>query len=70
MYAPGRELPLEVLGRGRVVARVNDRREISYHGIPGMAWRVTLTLPDGARVEGLQVGSQALRFLDPRWRLA
>ena len=70
MYPAGRDVPLHLLGAGPVTGRVEARREISYHGIPGMAWRVTLRLPDGDRVEGLQVGREPLRFIDPRVRLA
>ncbi|MFN8122301.1 MAG: hypothetical protein U0237_07715 [Thermoleophilia bacterium] len=70
MYPTGGDVTLQVLGSGRVTARIEERREIGYHGIPGMARRITLRLPDGVRVEGLQVGRGTLRFLDPRVRLA
>jgi hypothetical protein len=67
---PGAAVPLEVLGTGRVTATVERRVPMSYHGIPGMAWRVTLRLPGGGTAEALQVGADRLRFLDPRVRLA
>jgi hypothetical protein len=70
MYPTGGDVTLEVLGTGRVTARIEERRDIGYHGIPGMARRITLRLPDGGTVEGLQVGGAPLRFVDPRVRLA
>jgi hypothetical protein len=61
---------LHVLGAGRVRGTVERRRPISYHGIPGMAWRLTVRLPGGGTAEALQVGGGRPRFADPRVRPA
>jgi hypothetical protein len=65
---PGEVLDLEVLGRGRVRAVVTRRAPLDWHGLRGMAWRVSLTLPDGEIAEAIQVGREPLTFLDPRVR--
>ena len=48
----GDTVPLEVLGRGRVDALVVGREEMDWHGIPGLAWRLRLELPDGGSASG------------------
>ncbi len=63
---PGEPLDVEVLGAGRQVALVESVEEMSYHGIPGFAWRVRLRLPDGTRVEGLRLRDGHTWFADPR----
>jgi hypothetical protein len=68
--APGETLDLEVLGRGRVTAVVTARDPLDWHGIPGMAWRVSLRLPGGERAQAIQVGAERLTFLDPTVRAA
>jgi hypothetical protein len=66
--APGEVLDLDVLGRGRVSAVVTRRAPLDWHGLRGMAWRVSLSLPDGETAEAIQVGRERLTFLDPRIR--
>jgi hypothetical protein len=66
----GDTVPLEVLGRGRVDARVVRREEMDWHGIPGLAWRIQLELPDGTLADAMQIGEERLTFLDPRHRVA
>jgi aryl-alcohol dehydrogenase-like predicted oxidoreductase len=68
--AEGEDYALWVLGRGRVVATVERRAPLDWHGIHGLAWRVRLRLPDGEAVDGMQVGDGAVTFLDPRVRAA
>lgn len=68
--APGETLDLEVLGRGRVAAVVTARDPLDWHGIPGLAWRVTLRLPGGDRAEAIQIGRERLTFPDPTVRAA
>ena len=65
---PGEPLDIEVLGAGRQVALVESVEEMSYHGIPGFAWRVRVRLPDGARVDGLRLRDGHTWFADPRVR--
>jgi hypothetical protein len=65
---PGEHLHVEVLGAGRQVARVESVEEMSYHGIPGFAWRVRVRLPDGIRVDGLHLRDGHMWFADPRVR--
>ena len=67
---PGEALDLEVLGRGRVTAVVTRRAPLDWHGIPGLAWRVTVRLPGGEEAQALQIGRDRLTFLDPRVRVA
>ncbi len=67
---PGGALDLEVLGRGRVTAVVTRRAPLDWHGIPGLAWRVTVRLPGGDEAQALQIGRERLTFLDPRVRVA
>jgi hypothetical protein len=58
---------MHVLGRGRVTARVERREPLDWHGLRGLAWRVTVRLPGGAAAEALQVGGSRPTFLDPRY---
>lgn len=67
---PGVRVRLNALGSGVAEATVLSRVPIDYHGMSGMAHRVTLELPNGDRPEALQVGTERLRFLDPRYSLA
>jgi hypothetical protein len=53
-----------------VVATVERRAPLDWHGNQGLAWRVRLRLPDGEAVDGMQVGDGAVTFLDPRVRAA
>jgi hypothetical protein len=59
-------LPLVVLGVGRAEGRVARRRPLDWHGIPGLAWKLEVDLPDGTRAEAMQIGSSTPVFLDPR----
>jgi hypothetical protein len=68
--APGEAIAIEVLGRGLVTARVERRDPLEWHGLRGLAWRVTVRLPGGAVAEGIQVGGSRPTFLDPRYRAA
>ncbi len=66
----GEGIALEVLGLGRVTAVVERVDELVQEGVRGLAWRVTLRLPDGTAAHGIQRGRARLAFLDPRHRLA
>lgn len=44
--------------------------ELVQEGVPGLAWRVVLVLPDGTRAHGIKRGNARLAFLDPRHRVA
>ena len=69
--APGDAIRLEVLGAGvreGTVERVDEVRPMG--GLPGMAWRLVVRLPDGARTEAVVFGDAAPAFLDPRYRAA
>lgn len=68
--AVGEGIALEVLGLGRVTAVVERVDELVQEGVRGLAWRVTLRLPDGTTAHGIQRGRARLAFLDPRHRLA
>lgn len=68
--AVGEEIALEVLGMGRVTAVVERVDELVQEGVRGLAWRVTLRLPDGTAAHGIQRGRARLAFLDPRHRVA
>src|SRR5262245_16466676 len=63
-------MEVEALGSGRVPARLERREPMSYHGIPGLACRLTLRLADGRAVEAIQVGPASPAVLDPRFRIA
>jgi hypothetical protein len=67
---PGDEIPLQVLGLGRVTAVVERVEELVQEGVRGLAWRVVLRLPDGSRAHGIKRGNARLAFLDPRHRVA
>ncbi len=66
----GEEIALEVLGLGRVAAVVERVDELVQEGVRGLAWRVTLRLPDGTLAHGIQRGRARLAFLDPRHQVA
>lgn len=66
----GDVVALEVLGLGRVDATVESTSELVQEGVRGLAWRITLTLPDGTRAHGIQRGNARIAFLDPRHRIA
>ena len=66
----GEGVDLEVLGAGRVTAVVERVEELVQEGVRGLAWRVTLRLPDGSRAHGIQRGRATMAFLDPRHRVA
>ncbi|MBJ7455093.1 MAG: hypothetical protein JHC74_03435 [Thermoleophilia bacterium] len=68
--AVGEGIALEVLGMGRVTAVVERVDELVQEGVRGLAWRVTLRLPDGTAAHGIQRGRARLAFLDPRHRVA
>lgn len=68
--AVGEGIALEVLGLGRVTAVVERVDELVQEGVRGLAWRVTLRLPDGSAAHGIQRGRARLAFLDPRHRVA
>ena len=66
--AVGDEIALEVLGLGRVPGVVERIDELVQEGVRGLAWRVTLRLPDGTTAHGIQRGRARVAFLDPRHR--
>lgn len=68
--AVGDEIDLEVLGLGRVPGVVERVEELVQEGVRGLAWRVTLRLPDGTTAHGIQRGRARMAFLDPRHRIA
>lgn len=68
--AVGDEIALEVLGLGRVPGVVERVDELVQEGVRGLAWRVTLRLPDGSSAHGIQRGRARMAFLDPRHRVA
>ena len=68
--AVGEEIDLEVLGLGRVPGVVERVEELVQEGVRGLAWRVTLRLPDGTTAHGIQRGRARMAFLDPRHRIA
>lgn len=59
---------VEVLGVGAVCATVEDMEPARYHGIPGLVWRVPVSLPDGTRCVGFATASGERWFADPRVR--
>ena len=62
---------MEVLGDGVVEGRVEEVSEVRpMGGLPGMAWRVAVRLPDGSRAEAMVFGDARPAFLDPRYRAA
>ena len=66
----GEPLDVDVLGAGRQAAVVESVEEMSYHGIPGFAWRVRVRLPDDSRIDGIRLGDGHVWFADPRVRPA
>jgi hypothetical protein len=66
----GASVPLEVLGLGRVDGVVERVDELVQEGVRGLAWRVTVRLPDGTTAQGIQRGRARMAFLDPRHRVA
>ncbi len=69
--AVGAALRVDVLGDGVREGRVETVEEVRpMGGLPGMVWRVTVVLPDGARAEAMVQGDAPPAFLDPRYRLA
>lgn len=69
--AAGTALRLAVLGAGEVTGAVERVEEVRpMGGLPGMVWRVTVRLPDGAAAEAIVTGDAPPAFLDPRYRLA
>jgi hypothetical protein len=71
MEAPGEELLLDVLGAGRVRAVIEAVEEVRpMGGLPGLARRLTVRLPDGSRTQAMVFGDAAPAFLDPRYRQA
>jgi hypothetical protein len=61
-------IEVEVLGAGRVTAAVAAVRPLDWHGIPGLAWRLVVRLPDGSAVTAIAHRGGAPRFADPRVR--
>lgn len=59
-----------MLGAGRVDGVVERVEELVQEGVRGLAWRVTLRLPDGTAAHGIQRGRARMAFLDPRHRVA
>lgn len=67
--AAGDRVPLEVLGEGLREGRVESVEEVRpMGGMPGLAWRVVVELPGGARAEAMVFGDAAPAFSDPRYR--
>ena len=65
----GDPVALEVLGEGLREGRVASVEEVRpMGGMPGLAWRVVVELPGGARAEAMVFGEAAPAFLDPRYR--
>lgn len=59
-----------MLGAGHVTGVVERVDELVQEGVRGLAWRVTLRLPDGTTAHGIQRGRARMAFLDPRHRVA
>lgn len=68
--APGDELDVHVLGAGRRVGVVEAVEPASWHGIPGLVWRVRLRLPDETTRTGLVHAGGRPWFSDPLVRAA
>jgi len=69
--AVGDAFAVDVLGEGLVEGRVEEVAEVRpMGGLPGMAWRVAVRLPDGAHAEAMVFGDAGPAFLDPRYRAA
>ena len=60
-----------MLGEGRRDGTVEAVEEVRpMGGLPGMAWRIAVRLPGGARAEAMVFGDARPAFLDPRYRPA
>jgi hypothetical protein len=70
-HAAGDPIRVEVLGRRVVEGTVESVAEVRpMGGLPGMASRLVVRLPDGARPEAVVFGDARPAFLDPRHRAA
>ena len=70
-HAAGDRIRVEVMGRGVVEGTVESVAEVRpMGGLPGMAWRLVVRLPDGARTEAVVFGGARPAFPDPRHRAA
>jgi hypothetical protein len=68
--ALGDALAIDVLGQGPATGTVERVEEVRpMGGLPGMAWRLTVALPGGARAQAMVFGDARPAFLDPRYRL-
>jgi hypothetical protein len=69
--AVGDPIAVDVLGEGIREGRVEEVAEVRpMGGLPGMAWRIAVSLPDGSRAEAMVFGDARPAFLDPRYRAA
>lgn len=58
-----------MLGEGPRQGRAESVEEARpMGGLPGMAWRIVVALPGGARAEAMVFGDAGPAFLDPRYR--
>lgn len=65
----GDPMAVDALGAGVQEGRVESVTEVRpMGGLPGMAWRIVVRLPDGVRVEAMIFGDARPAFLDPRYR--
>ncbi len=70
-HAAGDPIRVEVPGGGVVEGVVESVAEVRpMGGLPGMAWRLVVRLPDGARTEAVVFGAARPAFPDPRYRPA
>jgi hypothetical protein len=68
--AVGDALAIDVLGGGPATGTVERVEEVRpMGGLPGMAWRLTVALPGGARTQAMVFGDARPAFLDPRYSL-
>lgn len=68
--SPGDEIDVHLLGEGRRVAVVEAVEPASWHGIPGLVWRVRLRLPDRTTATGFVQAGGRPWFSDPVVRAA
>ena len=69
--AVGDPIAVDVLGEGVVEGRVEEVAEVRpMGGLPGMVWRVAVSLPDGSHADAMVFGDARPAFLDPRYRAA
>jgi hypothetical protein len=67
----GAPLRVAVAAGGVVTALVERVEEVRpMGGLPGMVWRLTVRLPDGARAEAIVAGGRPPAFADPRYRVS